>query len=295
MHDGVRTEIPSSEKALLAALQIDQEMLTKATPVSTAFLDAVPVREAMRAPQLLRQGQTSTAVPQYQVGSVLSSTGLDGDTTYLVLDTGLQPVSAFAAQVLINSGAKLVSDVSATQIASAPSVTGADMAHWPSTKPTLVQRDTVCFDWSRSGQTAASGQVYALDSVPLSTQARERVVTLLPARGQTPQADFFFTNPGKGWLAQVTGQSDDSLAREQLWWVGDNGVRYAITGDSGSSPAETMVMLGLGDTTPNLVPWSVLRLLPEGANLSPKSATVVHEQIPAEMAKNPLTNVEGLK
>ena len=93
----------------------------------------------------------------------------------------------------------------------------------------------------------------------------------------------------------MTGESDGSLAREQLWWVGDNGVRYAITGDSGSSPGDTLTKLGLGDAATQLVPWSVLRLLPEGANLSPNSASVIHEQIPVEMAKNPITNVEGLK
>lgn len=294
LHGGVRSEITTSEKALTAALQIDRDTLDRATPVSSVFLDAIPVREAIRAPQLLRQGQTSTAMPQYQVGTVLSSTGLDGDSMYLVLDTGVQPVGAFAAQVLINSGSKLVSNVSAAQIAAAPVVSGADMDHWPSQRPTLVQRDTVCFDWSRNGQAAAQTSLYALNSVPLETEARDRVVALLPARDQTPQADFFYTDPGRGWLVQVTGQSDNSLAREQLWWVGDNGVRYAITGDSRSSPAETLVMLGLGESTPKLVPWSVLRLLPEGANLSPDSATVVHEQIPAEMAENPLTNVEGL-
>lgn len=293
--DGVRSEISSTDKALTTALQINQDTLDNATPVSTAFLDAVPVRETMRAPRLLRQGQTSTSVPQYQVGAVLSSSGVNGKSMYLVLDTGVQPVSEFAAQILINSGSKIVDNVSASQIAAAPSVSGADMDHWPAQAPTLVKRDTMCFDWSRHGQAAATTALFSLNSVPLSSEARDRVVTLLPSRDQSPQADFFYTNPGRGWLVQVTGESDDSLAREQLWWVGDNGVRYAITGDSGSAPANTLAMLGLAETTPQLTPWSVLRLLPEGANLSPNSASVVHEQIPVEMAKNPLTNVEGLK
>ncbi|ULD38990.1 type VII secretion protein EccB [Rhodococcus qingshengii] len=295
LHDGVRSEISASDKSLTAALQINKDTLDQATPASKAFLDAIPVRETMHEPRLLRQGQTSTAVPQYQVGAVLSSAGVDGPSKHLVLDTGLQPIGDFAAQVLINSGSKLVDNVSAAQIAAAPSVNGADMDYWPATRPTLVKKDTVCFDWARHGQAAAETSLYALNSVPLSADARDRVVTLLPSRDQTPQADFFYTNPGRGWLAQVTGQSDDSLAREQLWWIGDNGVRYAITGDSGSAPAETLAMLGLGQSDPKLVPWSVLRSLPEGANLSPNSASVVHEQITAEMANNPLTNVKGLK
>jgi ESX secretion system ATPase EccB len=295
LHGGFRSEVTSAEKALVATLLLDQEALDRAVPVSAAFLDAVPVREAIRAPQLLRQGQSSTAVPQYQVGSVLTSTGLDGDSMFLVLDTGVQPVGAFGAQLLLNSGAELVSGVSAAQIAAAPRVSAAAMDHWPTERPAVVERDTVCFDWSRSGQAAAGSELYALDSVPLEASARDRVVALLPARGNTPQSDFFFTAPGKGWLVQVTGQSDGSTSREQLWWVGDNGVRYAITGDSGSSPAKTLEVLGLATVTPQLVPWSILRLLPEGASLSPESATVVHEQIPVEMASSPLSNSVGLK
>lgn len=295
LHGGFRSEVTPAENALIATLLIDQETLDQATPVTAAFLDAVPVREAIRAPQLLRQGQSSTAVQRYEVGSVLSSTGVDGDSMFLVLDTGLQPVGAFGAQLLINSGAELVSDVSAAQVAEVPRVSAADMDHWPTVRPAPVQRDTVCFDWSRSGQAAGGSELYALDSVPLDAEARDRVVALLPARGQTPQTDFFYTTPGRGWLVQVTGHSDGSAAREQLWWIGDNGVRYAVTGDSGSSPAETVAMLGLSETTPQLVPWSVLRLLPEGASLSPESAAVVHEQIPAEMAENPLLNIQALK
>lgn len=295
LYNGMRSEISMSEKALTSALQVDQDMLDKATPVSAAFLDAVPVREAMRAPRLLRQGQTSTAVPQYQVGAVLSSTGIDGDSMYLVFDNGVQPIGSFTAQVMINNGSKFVDNVSAAQIAAAPHVVGADMDHWPAQRPTLVQKDTVCFDWSRHGQAAADSSLFALNSVPLKSEARDRVVALLPGTDQSPQADFFYTDPGRGWLVQVTGESDGSLAREQLWWVGDNGVRYAITGDSGSSPGDTLTKLGLGDSATQLVPWSVLRLLPEGANLSPNSASVIHEQIPVEMAKNPITNVEGLK
>ena len=295
LYGGYRSEVTDAEKALTATLLIDQKALDRATPVSAAFLDAVPVREAIRAPQLLRQGLRSTAVPQYQVGAVLSSTSLDGDSTFLVLDTGLQPVGAFGAQLLINSGADLVSDVSAPQIAAAPRVSAADMDHWPASRPAIVQRDTVCFDWSRTGQAAGGSALYALDSVPLESQARDRVVTLLPARGQTPQSDFFYTKPGRGWLVQVTGQSSGSTAREQLWWIGDNGVRYSITGDSGSSPDETLAMLGLAEATRQLAPWSILRLLPEGASLSPKSASVVHEQITSEMAADPVSNTDPLK
>ncbi|WP_301850637.1 type VII secretion protein EccB [Rhodococcus pyridinivorans] len=292
---GFRSELNPSDAALLAALQVARGELEQAVPASTAFLDTVPVREAIRAPQLLRQGQRSTAVPAYEVGAVLSSAGLDGDSTYLVVDTGLQPIGAFAAQVLLNSGAELVSDVAPAQIASAPVVTAADMEHWPATRPTLLQRNTVCIDWTRSGEAPAQAELLALDSVPLASEARSKVVALLPARDQTPQVDYFYTAPGRGWLVQVTGQSDDSPAREQLWWVGDNGVRFAVTGDSGTSPAETVAMLGLSAQEPHLVPWSVLRLLPEGPSLSPKSASVVHEQIPVEMAQNPVPQQGDLK
>ena len=295
LHDGYRSEVTYTDTALMSALLIDQKALDQAIPVTAAFLDAIPLRESISAPQLLRHGQMSTAVPRYEVGSVVSTTGVDTDSMFLVLDTGLQPIGAFGAQVLINSGADLESNAAAAQIAQAPRVSAVEMDHWPTTRPTLVQRDTVCFDWSRNGQAAAGSSLYALDSVPLEAQARDRVVSLLPARGQTPQADFFYTDPGKGWLVQITGQPESSAAREQLWWVGDNGVRYPITGDSGSSPAETAAMLGLTEATPHLVPWSILRLLPEGASLSPGAAAVVHEQIPAEMATAPRQNVDGLK
>lgn len=295
LHGGFRSEVTFTATALTAALLIDRETVEQAMPVSAAFLDAVPLREPIRAPQLLRQGQSSTAAPQFEVGSVVSSTGVDGESLFLVLDTGVQAIGAFGAQVLINSGAEMVSDVSAAKIAALPQVTTVEMDHWPATRPTLVAQDTVCFDWARTGQAAAINSVYALESVPLEAQAREQVVTLLPGRGQTPQTDFFYTTAGKGWLVQVTGQSDQSSAREQLWWVGDNGVRYAITGDSGSDPTETAAMLGVAEATPHLVPWSVLRLLPEGPSLSPAAAAVVHEQIPVEMATEPRHNVEPLK
>ncbi|TQC45043.1 type VII secretion protein EccB [Rhodococcus sp. WS4] len=298
LYKGERTEIKDTARALKTTLGITETEVENATVVTDAFLDAfldaVPVREPFAKPTIAKDGASSSVMPKRRVGSILTSTGVGEERAYLVLDDGLQPISPFVAQLLVNSGSPVVNDVEASEITQAPTASAVDVSYYPGQIPSIVNHHTACYDWSRSGDSASSSRIYALDSVPLNDEDRSRAVALLPPRGQTPQTDFFFTEPGKGWFVEVTGQDSDSLSQEQLWWISDAGVRYSISGNSETSESDALNSLGLDKVTPHRVPWSILRLLPEGNGLSTTSAKVIHETIPPDMARAPFTESKGL-
>lgn len=295
LYRGERTEVKQDADGLKATLGITDDQLRNAAPVTAEFLDVIPVRPAMAKPTLASDGRISRTVSGRKVGTVITSDGVGEKKSYLVLDDGLQPISLFVAQLLANSGAPIANDVDASEIARlATSASGPDFGYYPTQTPALLTHNTVCYDWQRNGDAAAKTQLYVLDSVPLRTSDRNRAVALLPARDDDPQTDFYYTNPGKGWYVESTGQATDSLSHEQLWWISDGGIRYAITGPSNDSQREAVEALGLGQSDPHPVPWSILRLLPEGNSLSIESARVAHESIPPDMAQSPIPDVKEL-
>lgn len=296
LYKGQRIEIPTTAYALRSTLRITENTLSQAPVITDALLDAVPSREPFAKPGIRDEGKVSTVLPRFRIGSVVSAPSVDGnDSSWLVLDDTVQKISPFVAQMFVNSGSTITKDVTSAEIAAAPEKSTFDFSAYPQIAPEiLTTADTICYDWTRLGDGPAAGRFVASSTVPLSSERRRDVTALLPPTDGTTQAEFFYTRPGKGWLAVATGQTDQSHTASQLWWVADNGVRYPIGGSDDTPIDKVLAMLGVDTVTPVRAPWSILRLLPEGNSLAPESAKVLHATIPPEMAQSPAPAVKEL-
>lgn len=291
LYKGRRISVTDSSSALQSVLGVAKDDTDDVVSISDDLLDTIPEQQPFTQPSITREGQSSSALPQFSIGGVLTTNGVGGQEHWLVLDDGVQRIGPFVAQLLAAYGAPVSNDVSIGEISSAPRRTSVDLGAYPWDVPKVVNApDTVCFDWSRTGEAAAVSTLIAEPGVPMSQSARDDAITLLPARDSTPQADVFYTAPGKGWLTVATGTDAKSHTAGQLWWISDAGVRYAIGAEGGNDDkiANVLKMLGLSGVEPQLVPWSIMRLLPEGPTLVPSAAKVLHATLPVDAAQAPI-------
>lgn len=283
--DGHRMPISDEDRALMAVLRLTSVDLEEAAPVSAATIESIPPAPVFSRPSFAGTGATSKAV-DFKVGSVLVVDGLDGPERWVVLTDGLQKIGPFAAELLLSTGSEALRGVSRETVAAATHTSIPQLAGWPwDVPPVLQKQSTVCYRWERGAGGKSDGWFTAGATLPVTEQARRDVAWLLPARSRTPQADAFYTTPGKGWLVRASGSTEGSQVEGQVWWVGDNGVRFAIAGDKDTPVPKVVEMLGIGGAVPMAVPWPTLALLPVGGSLSPQSARVVHATIPIDKAQ----------
>lgn len=294
LYKGHRSEISATANPLRSALRLTTDSLKQATPISYDLINAIPALAPLGPPTLPEQGKLSRIVPDNRVGDVVSAPAVNGGSdTWLVGVDAVQKIGPFAAQLFAASGAP-TGATSAETMANAPEQTLTDLSGMPWDSPRILTGSTtVCYDWARRGDSSATTAIAVADSVPLSAKNRSAATTLIPARVNVPQAQFFFTTPGRGWLVGATGQDDRSATDNPLWWVSDTGVRYAIGGDDDTPQDKLLGMLGI--TAPaHLVPWAILQLLPEGNTLSVPAANVIHANIPPDANQQPIPDVKDM-
>lgn len=296
LYKGKRIAIDTSAYSLKTTLRINDQQIRDAVPVTEDFINSIPERTPFTRPSIDNDGATSTALNRQRIGSIATTDGPDGADHWMILDNGVEKVGPFVASLMTNSGAPTTDDVTAAELAGVSQRSDYDFSEFPWEIPTVdSSSSTVCYDWSRRGDADATGQFHAGPSVPLTSEQRADATAFLPARNSTPQADYFYTTPGKGWLVSATGQPESSRTEGQLWWVADNGVRYAIGATPDSPINQVLESLGLNPShAPNRVPWTVLQLLPQGNTLSPEAARVVHANIPPEMAQAPAPQAQEI-
>lgn len=295
LYNGKRFDLTSNASQVRSTLRITEDMADRAVPVSQELIDAIPEQQVFSAPDVAGQGDESEAMEGYSIGAVVSTSGLDDTDYWLVLDSGVQKIGPFTAELLSNSGSDVISDVPAEKVAKVKQVSSVNFDGYPWSVPAISnEQETICFDWERTGSSPSQTSIIASATMPMRDEDKKRVTPFLPSKNMTPQADVFFTNPGKGWLVSATGQTPGSHTAGQVYWVGDNGIRYAIGSDGDKGVAEVLGMLGVGDVTPHLVPWSVLSLLPAGPTLSPAAARTVHATIPPDQAQAPAPEPKAL-
>jgi type VII secretion protein EccB len=280
-----KAKIDPDDTAVLDALDIGSEDVGNAQVVSRGVLNSIPASPDMLAPNLNRSGETSTAVPERSVGDVLRTRSADGsDKFYAVLDAGVQSIPQVVADLLVNHGG---SASSADSVSGYPQDDEIDLTAFPNSTPKLHTPASVCMAWKRAdGSNTPETRVLYADNLPVEKAANDQAVTTLPlADGSAPVADRVVTRPGRGWLAQVTGNGRSGADEKgQLMYVSDAGVRYDLGVDKESNSSDsdkggssgvdaTRKALGLTDA-PVLIPDGVARMLPKGPDLSREAAMV---------------------
>lgn len=279
-----KSEIDTQDYATQASLGITQTTVNNASVLSEGLLNAIPSNPHITAPELTNHGSTSQAVPRFTVGDVITSHSASGAPTfYLVADDGIQPITEFIADLMVNDGSE-TAEVEGDDLAVMPQANVINTDHFPRSIPEIESPASACYVWTRpTSATTASPHIVYADALPLTDKAGENSVPLLQGpRGSSTTAQNFVTSPGKGWYVQITGDGETSDVRGQRAVITDDGTRYNLMPDEDGNYDSTLEALGLGGD-PLPIPDSVARMLPTGSDLGQKAALVEHVQIPVDL------------
>lgn len=294
LYDGKRAEIDPGNSVLARAL--DLRGVTP-RPVGTGLLGATTPVPPLTPPEIPRSGEPGPGpLAGYQVGSVVSIPGAatDGADRYLVLADGLQPVSAFTAQLVRFADSHGLSEIPALTpdvLDEVPVVRTLPLDHYPEVTPTVLRAEDApvsCVSWAKDPGVApvegagdgpaerATVTLLAGNRVPVPEQAHP--VELATADGTGDRVDETYIPPGTGEFVQMTGLEPGSPRRGSLFFVTDSGIRHGIPS------AEVAAVLGLG-AEPRMAPWAIVGQLVPGPTLSPTDALVARDQLPQEPAR----------
>ncbi|MER7453420.1 type VII secretion protein EccB [Nocardia beijingensis] len=287
VYDGKRAEVDQHNMVMSRVLRLGAQ---RPRPATTGLLDAAAEAPALTPPQIADAGQPGpgrlSTVPVGGVIAVAGVTGSDRPDLYVVLSNGVQPVSAFAAQVIRNAdshGMNEIKTVPPDVLDNMPIVHSLPIDQFPIDTPKILSAEEapiVCVSWSKglgtvqgaSGNPSDRSTVTLLAGSKLPLPDSVKPVTMA-GRGAGDHVDAAYIPPSTGEFVQVTGMGGDSIRRESLFYVADNGIRYGI------ADLATATMLGL-EKTPRLAPWAIIGQLVPGPVLSKQDALVSYDTLP---------------
>lgn len=289
LFNGQRAEVPMTDDAVRAALGIDAHVMESATVVSPKLLNATLPQPTLTVPQLEGFGSPSHAVQGYDVGTVFTQEMPNQPSVfYAVTNKGIQPINEVIGRILVTGGAQAVRNPSVSIINNAARDNAIPTEAFPSKLPEYVDDEVICATWKKESTTtnavvslshAKTLSVTNPDDEEDVVQRKEMSTTI--SGGDGPSADRWFPGfKGRGWFYRTTDLTKESITQGPVWYISADGVRYPIGGDTDNEDVNHVVdLLGLKDTSPVLVPWQYMSLLPEGQTLSQKNALILHETI----------------
>ncbi|BCI84640.1 type VII secretion protein EccB (plasmid) [Mycolicibacterium sp. TY66] len=271
-----RATVSGDDKAAQTVLGLTPAVMGKAAPISRGLLNAITSAPPITSPFIVDRGLPSATVAGLKNGDIVRTKSVTGSDVFtVVFGDGVQQIPTFVADLLAATGST-VTTTPTTDLIKAPRVQHIDVDSFPPQAPVYVQSPVMCWTWERGANDAAATTKLTIgDQLPIPSNAAPQTVPQLDATG-IEQAQQAFTSPGKGWYARVTGDGRSSEAREQLLWIDDKGVRYAL-GLDGTSYDGTVAALGINTKPPLLIPWSIAKLYAQGPTLSKTNALVLHE------------------
>lgn len=267
-----RAQIGATDYTMHSALGIPTTSIASPMVVSAGLLNAIPPVPALKLPTVAQAGRPSAAVPGFVNADVLAYKDLDGSDRYAVVeDTGIQDVPLPVARMLIAAGGAQKNIQDSATVAHMTRSAEIPLDHYPPAVPSIVTPDTLCYSWTRAaGSNRATLDIITAPSIPVTDAARADTVNLLrPAAGE--RASKFISSPGKGWFVRLTSDGAYSEAREQIGYISDSGIFYAVIPGPDGDYTPTASALGLTGM-PNLIPESVASLLLTGPDLSLSAA-----------------------
>lgn len=255
LYDGRRARVSLAEPAAVRALHLED---AEPLDVSPSVLEAIPEVPPITAPAIPSAGQRGpAALGGMAVGSVVRVDRADADEMYVVLGNGVQRVGRVAADIVRfgdSHGNTEIVTVPADAIGAIPSVQNLPVATFPDSVSAPVAAKVVCAQW----RPADTVTVMAGAELPLA--AGQSPVALAQADGLGSNPDAVLVPPGRCLFVDSTHR----------YLVTDTGVRFAV------HDAESRAALGLpAEAVP--APWTILRLLAEGPELSRRAALVAHD------------------
>jgi type VII secretion protein EccB len=295
VYKGRKAEIGANDRATKSALGINTDTEKNAIPISQGLMDAINTAPALASPFIQERGVVNPLLTEANNGDVIVNRDSKGDRVFhAVLVGGVQEIPELLAQILENTGSKLIDSVDAQRLSELPRVSDIDVDRYPSRAPEFTTPYVMCWKWARGeSDLTARSQVMVGEALPVKAEDRDKVLPLLKPTGSIVQANDSMMKPGKGWFVRVTGDAPESQAREQLLWIDDTGVRYFIgLGDDGKYD-QTVNALGINTREPLLIPWSIAKLYAQGSTLSRSAALTMHVNVPANPNQQPVPDDKG--
>lgn len=271
LYRGLRAEVDPNDPAVARALKLTPEHRPR--PAGPGLLNAALEVPPIAAPLIPQTGAPGPAtLVDHRIGEVIRG----GGELYVIVAEGVQRVSEFTAQLLRNAnslGAGEIPTVPPDVLNGVRVVNTLPVDRFPDVAPDIVaaeQMPVACLAWSR-GEHDRLARVGTLvgDALPMSESAEP--VEPVSADGIGERVDGVYVPPMTGEFVQVTGIEPDSVRRQSLYYIGDNGVRYGIP------DMATARILGLGDE-PRLAPWPIVGGLIAGPALEKAAALTAHDR-----------------
>jgi type VII secretion protein EccB len=244
----------------------------QAAPVALPFLDALPA-----APDLAPLAITGAGTPAGRsIGGAATTVGQlfqAADQHYVMLRTGLAPIGALSARLLVAGGAHVtdatVFDVGRALVNTAVEPPGLP-AQIPSVRGAPDRFAMACAVYTGSGELDRPVTVESYAAVPGDMTLATAPAPAAAGTGGVPVADRVAVPGGRGALVAIL-TSPGSNAFGSVFLVTDQGIKYPLPR---SGLATVQAALGFGDVRPVAVPASILALVPTGAALDPQVAAL---------------------
>jgi type VII secretion protein EccB len=240
--------------------------MVSATPVGTAWLNALPAGMDLAPIQVANQDQPSPAVPGRRIGEVLKAETGSGPQFYLVAEDGLAPITELQKDILLAGSTTAPVTVSiaeaTTAPASAPLQPAADGAEAPPAAPPLVVPDPSDLLCAVTDDPAATPEVRVGGAVPGLADA-------LPTGAVTPDGvpltDRVLVPSGHVAVVRVVG-APGAESGGAYSIVTDLGHRYPVPS------ADVLQILGYPPAQAVDVPAHLVTRIPTGPTLDPVAA-----------------------
>ncbi|MGX9295935.1 type VII secretion protein EccB [Tsukamurella paurometabola] len=271
---GVRAAVNPSDPVVRRVAGIDG---AAARAVSAPLLNAFEPIDPVAVPQIPGRGQPSSVVPGARVGDVVRVSDSDRDRLYVVLADGVQPVGAWAAD-LIRAGdpaGSAIGTAPASAVAAAATRRSVPVADLPDRRPAVrAVRDApvICAAASTDGAGGGTVELRTFRASP----GPGAPVALAGADGAGDALDAAAIPSGSG--EYVVAAEPGGERRDGLFYISDSGVRYGIPN------AETAQILGL-QHKPRPVAWSVLAAIPAGPDLTRAAASMTRDGTPVTVSR----------
>ncbi len=232
-----------------------------ATPVGTAWLNALPAGPDIVPLTVPNAGAESAAIPGRSIGDVLVATTGAGPQYYLVFDDGVAPMTVLQKDVQVGTRPVQpievnLAEVTAAQQSRVPAQPSGDVQAPPS-PPALLRpngEDLLCTRYGEGTavpQVTVGGLVATLDpapTAPVGAGGADRI--LVPA----------------GRVAVLRAMTSPAATAGPYHLVTDIGIRYAVPSE------EVLKMLGYATARVVDVPAALVTLIPAGPALDPAAA-----------------------
>ncbi|MBC7300882.1 MAG: type VII secretion protein EccB [Nocardia sp.] len=296
VYDGKRARVKMDDPAVTHALGITD--LTP-RPISEGLLNAIPEVLPIITPVIDNPGATPTyKASGHKIGDVVQVFN-ESNQNYVVLQDGLQEISAVTAQIIRNFYPTIMNGttIQTTDRTFAPTVQNPLKVHdYPRDRPTLVtakDQPVSCLSWkpiagaTDNADATARAELTLLTGIDLPMPDSAKMVDLAQADGAGPNADTVFIPPASGAYVQSTGIEPNSRRKDSLFYIADTGVRFGIKN------ADAVKALGLEEVTAEPAPWPIVGLLAGGPTMGREEAMVAHDGVAPDPspAKEPVAEV----